>query len=67
MIQYVITGISRLTGEREEISRPMSKEEAYQRLEREEASRSMHRHPSYTHLRVQRRLPVQLLIPFDEL
>lgn len=64
--QYVITGVSRLTGYREEISRPMEEEEAKQRLERELASRKHHKHPAYTRLRVERRLPVQLSINWNE-
>lgn len=64
---YVITGVSRLTGEREEISRPMTEEEVKARLERELLSRRKHRHPAYTRLRVGRRLPVQLTLNFDDL
>lgn len=62
--QYVITGISTLTGQREEISRPMSQEEAEARLEREMQSRRLHKHPAYRRLRVERRLPIQLTIKF---
>lgn len=62
--QYVITGISRLTGEREEISRPMDEDEAQLRLDRELANRKRHKYPAYTRLRVERRLPVQLTINF---
>lgn len=61
---YVITGISRLTGCREEISRPMGEEEAHERLERELASRRHQRYAAYSHLRVERRLPVQLVLQF---
>lgn len=62
--QYVITGISRLTGEREEISRPMDEDEAQVRLDRELENRKRHKYPAYTRLRVERRLPVQLTINF---
>lgn len=62
--QFVITGISRLTGEREEISRPMDEDEAQIRLDRELANRKRHKYPAYTRLRVERRLPVQLTINF---
>lgn len=64
--QYVITGVSRLTGYREEISRPMEEEEAKQRLEWILASIKHHKHPTYTMLRVERRLPVQLSINWNE-
>lgn len=64
--EYVITGISTLTGDREEISRPMSEDEARARLERELESRRKHKHPAYKRLRVERRLPVQLTINFSD-
>lgn len=64
--RYVITGISTLTGDREEISRPMGKEEARARLERELESRKKQKHPAYKRLRVDLRLPVQLTINFNE-
>lgn len=61
---YVITGINTLTGEREEISRPMIQEEAEARLEREKESRKRQKYAAHTRLRVERRLPVQLTIKF---
>lgn len=64
--QYVITGISRLTGNRDEISRPMGYDEAVERLQRELESRRMHKHPAYTRLRVERRLPIQLSFQFKD-
>lgn len=64
--QFVITGISRLTGDRMEISRPMSQDEAIARLDREKLSRMRQKYPTYTRLRVERRLPVQLTINFNE-
>lgn len=64
---YVITAISILTGDRVEISGPMSKDMAEQRLAREVESRKRQRFPTYTRLRVERRLPTQLTIQFSEL
>ena len=64
--RFVITGISTLTGYREEISRPMGEEEARARLERELESRKKHKHPAYKRLRVELCLPVQLTINFNE-
>lgn len=64
--QYVITGISRLTGNRDEISRPMGYDEAVARLQRELESRRKHKHPVYTRLRVEKRLPVQLTFQFSD-
>lgn len=64
---YVITAISRLTGDRVEISGPMSKDMAEQRLAREIESRKRQRFPTYTRLRVERILPTQLTIQFNDL
>ena len=64
--QYVVTARNRLSGVREEISGPMSEEQARQRLEREIANRSRQRYQPYTWLRVERRLPVQLTLQFSE-
>lgn len=62
---YVITGVNVLTGEREELSRPMTEDEAKARLEREQASRTRQRYATHKRLRVERRLPVQLWLPFE--
>lgn len=62
--RYVITGINTLTGEREEISRPMTQEDAEARLERENESRKRQKYAAHKRLRVERRLPVQLTIKF---
>ena len=64
--QFVITGKSRLDGQRVEISRPMEEGEAQERLRRELEARRRHKYPAYTHLRVERRLPVQLSLQFPE-
>lgn len=66
MDQYVITGINKLTGEREEISRPMNEQEAMERLEREIANRRYQRYPAHVRLRVEKRLPIQLTLNFNE-
>lgn len=64
--KFVITGVNRLTGHREELSRPMSREEATQRLEREQANRRYQRYQPHTRLRIEKRLPVQLTIRFNQ-
>lgn len=64
--QYVITAVSRLTGERVEISGPMSREIAMGRLQREQEARGRQRYKAYTRLRVEKRLPVQLLFKFED-
>ena len=63
---YVITGINALTGQREELSGPMYEDAAKARLEREIANRRYQRYQAHKRLRVERRLPVQLTIKFQE-
>lgn len=64
--RFVITAINKLTGERVEISRAMSEDEAKERLAREMQSRRRQRYQAYTRLRVSRRLPVQLTFNFND-
>lgn len=64
--RFVITGVNALTGQREEISRPMTKEDAEARLERELESRKRQRYAAHKRLRVELRLPIQLTINFNE-
>lgn len=63
---YVITGINALTGQREELSGPMDEDSARARLEREIANRRYQRYQPHKRLRVERRLPVQLTINFQQ-
>ena len=63
---YVITGINAFTGQREELSGPMYEDAAKARLEREIANRRYQRYQAHKRLRVERRLPVQLTIKFQE-
>lgn len=62
---FIITGKNRLTGQRDQLSRPMSEEEAVARLDRELSNRRLHKHPAYTHLQIERLDAVQLTINFD--
>lgn len=64
--EFVITGVNQLTGQREELSRPMGFEEATTRLEREKQSRKFQRYQPHKRLRVERVQPVQLTIKFDD-
>ena len=63
--RYVITGVNALTGQREELSGPMDEDSARARLEREIANRRYQRYQAHTRLRVERRLPVQLTLNFQ--
>lgn len=64
--KWVITGVNVLTKLREELSRPMSHDDAETRLAREIESRRYQRYATHRLLRVEKRLPVQLLIKFQE-
>lgn len=65
-LQYIITGVNRLTGQRDQISRPMTEEEAQLRLERERASRKYQRYQPHTKLKIERLEARQLTIQFKE-
>lgn len=62
MSKYVITGVNSLTGLREAITLPMTKDDADNRLRAEKQRRTKNR--AYTRLRVDRLQPVQLAIKF---
>lgn len=62
---WVISGISRLTGERQEISRAMTRDQANSRLEQTKIEWARVKKPAYTRLRVERRLPTQLYLEFN--
>ena len=63
---WVITGISRLTGERQEISRAMTRDQANNRLEQTKIEWARVKKSAYTRLRVERRLSTQLYIEFND-
>lgn len=66
MDKFVITAISKLMRGRVEISGPMEEEQAKARLQREIENRRHQRYQVYSHLRVERRLPVQLNLKFED-
>ena len=63
--EYLVTGLSRLSGMREELTGVMPRELAQQRMERYKLSTRQQKYPTYTRLRVERRLPIQLTIKFE--
>lgn len=63
--EFLVTGLSRLSGMREELTGVMPLELAQQRMERYKASTRKQKYPTYTRLRVERRLPIQLTIKFE--
>ena len=64
--QFVITAVNGLSGYREEISGPMTRQQAEDRLRRELESRRRQRYQPHIKLRVEKRLPVQLQFNFIE-
>lgn len=64
--KWVITGINRLSGMREEISGAMPRALAEERLEREKCNRKFQRYQPHVRLRIERQLPVQLTIQFHD-
>ena len=63
---FVITGRNRLSGYREEISGAMPRELAEERLQRERNNRRHQRYQTHTDLRIEKRLPVQLSLKFND-
>lgn len=66
MDKFVITAISKLMRGRVEITGPMEEEQAKARLQREIENRRYQRYQVYSHLRVERRQPVQLNLKFED-
>lgn len=64
--KWILTGVNRLTHQREQISRPMTEHEASDRLQREIASRKFQRYKPHTSLRMERLEAVQLTLQFKE-
>ena len=64
--KFIITGINKLTKQRDQLSRAMSENEANERLQREVAARKSQRYQPYTRLRVERLEAVQLKIQFND-
>lgn len=64
--QFVVTAINRLTRIREEISGPMSRDQAEERLQRELMNRKYQRYQTHQRLRVEKRIPVQLTLQFKD-
>lgn len=64
---WTVTGVSRLTGEREELTGGIpSREMAVERMRRYQENTRRQRYPTYMRLRVEKRLPIQLTIPFND-
>lgn len=65
--EWTVTGVSRLSGQREELTGGLpTRELAAERMRRYLDNTSRQRYPTYTRLRVEPRLPIQLTIQFAE-
>lgn len=64
--KWIITGVNRLTQQREQLSRPMDAQEAAERLQREVANRKYQRYQTYTRLKIERLDAVQLTLQFND-
>lgn len=64
--KFVITGVNQLTGQREELSRTMTRAEAEERLKREKESRKHQRYQPHKRLRLERVVAIQLTIKFED-
>lgn len=64
--KFIITGINQLTHQREQLCRPMSEQEASDRLQREIANRKFQRHAAHTRLKIERLVAVQLTFNFND-
>ena len=64
--KWIITGVNRLTHQREQLSRPMDEQEASERLQREIANRKFQRYQPHTRLRMERLEAVQLTLQFQD-
>ena len=64
--KWIITGVNRLTHQREQLSRPMDEQEASERLQREVANRKFQRYQPHTRLRMERLEAVQLTLQFKD-
>lgn len=63
--KWIITGVNRLTRQREQLSRPMDEQEASERLQREVANRKYQRYQPHTMLKIERLEAVQLTLQFN--
>lgn len=63
--KFIITGINKLTGLRDQLTGPMDEETARQRLEREINNRRYQRYKPYSRLRIEHYDAVQLTLQFN--
>lgn len=63
--KYIVTGVNRLSGERQPVCRPMVKDKALQLLSSYRNDRSHRGHKPYLRLRLERVQPVLLEINFQ--
>lgn len=64
--KFIITGFNKLSRQREQLSRPMSEQEASERLQREIANRKFQRYQSFARLKMEHLDAVQLTLDFKD-
>lgn len=64
--KYIVTGVNRLSRQRQPVCRPMGKDNALQLLSRYRQDRSHRGHKPYLRLRLERVQPIQLTIQFPD-
>lgn len=64
--KYIVTGVNRITRERQAICRPKSRTDALQLIDRWHQDRSHRGHKPYLRLRLEKVQPVQLTIQFPD-
>lgn len=64
--KYIVTGVNRITGDRQAVCRPKSRIDALQLLSRYRQDRSHRGHKPYLRLRLERVQPIQLTIQFPD-
>lgn len=65
-MKYIITGINTLTGQREQLSRAMDKEDAQERLQREIDNRRRQKYQAHKRLKLEPYVAVQLTLQFKD-
>ena len=64
--KYIVTGVNRITGERQAICRPKSRTDAQLLIDRWHQDKGHRGHKPYLRLRLERVQPIQLTIQFPE-
>lgn len=61
---WIVTGLNRLTGQRDQLTGIITHEDAASRMERYQIAAARQKYPTYTRLRLERAVAVQLTFIF---